>query len=198
VDEQSDDDLVREAQRGDPDAAELLVRRHARRLSAHLYRLTASVHDSEDLMQETFARFFGALADYRKEGRLRAYLLRIATNLAAHAREKAFRRDAGLEDHLVDRAPGPEEVAAGRQLTRRLGAAILELLAEQREALLLRTNEEMGYDDIARVQGASVSAVKVRVFRAREALRPLVTERTGSKERPLAALRASGTSAGGA
>ena len=169
----NEDELVEAARAGDPDAAEELVRTHARRLSAYLYRLTASVHDSEDLMQETFARFFRALDHYRSEGHLQAYLFRIAGNLAANRAGAAHRRDVDLDAaaQVADRAPGPYQVAeanaAALDLRRRLAA----LPPEQREALLLRTHEGMDYADIARAQGASVSAVKVRVFRAREALR---------------------------
>jgi RNA polymerase sigma-70 factor (ECF subfamily) len=177
--EQSDDELVLAAREGDADAAETLVRRHARRLSAHLYRLTGSVHDSEDLMQETFARFFGALDHYRPEGHLKAYLTRIASNLAAHARDAARQRDTALGDDLAARTPGPDAVAAGRELSHALRDGLHKLPEEQREALLLRTYDGHDYETIARLTGASVSAVKVRVFRARETLRPLVA---GAKE----------------
>ena len=175
VSERTDDELVLAAREGDGDAAELLVRRYARRLSAFLYRLTGSVHDSEDLMQDTFARFFDALADYRPQGQLAAYLFRIATNLAANARGAARRKDTALEVDLASRTPGPEEVATGRQLTATLREAILKLPPEQREALVLRTHQQLDYEEIAKLQNASVSAVKVRVFRAREALRPLLS-----------------------
>ncbi len=169
----NENDLVEAAKRGDPDAAEELVRTHARRLSAYLYRLTGSVHDSEDLMQETFARFFGALDAYRPEGHLKAYLFRIAGNLAANRSARAHRRDVELDaaSQVADGAPGPYQVAEARDAARDLSARLAALPAEQREALLLRTHEGMDYAEIARTQGASVSAVKVRVFRAREALR---------------------------
>lgn len=164
-------DLVNAAQAGDPDAAEELVRAYAKRLAAYLYRLTGSVHDSEDLMQETFARFFGALDGYRNDGHLKAYLFRIASNLASNRAARASRRDVELDAQVVDGAPGPYQIAAARDAERALRARLAALPAEQREALLLRTHEGMEYEQIARAQGASVSAVKVRVFRARESLR---------------------------
>lgn len=172
VDERTDDELVMAARAGDPDAAELTVRRYARRLTAFLYRLTGSVHDSEDLMQDTFARFFASIAGYRPEGRLQAYLFRIASNLAAN--HAAKRKGAELDHDVADRAPGPAELAEGRDAARALRDALLELPREQREALVLRTHQELSYEEIARIQDASVSAVKVRVFRAREALKAQV------------------------
>lgn len=173
MNEAQDDELVEAARAGDPQAAEALVRRYARRLGAFLYRLCGSVHDSEDLMQETFARFFAALDGYRSEGHFKTYLFRIASNLAANRAAAARQRDTHLDDaaELVDAAPGPFQQAAARQGADALRERIARLPAEQREALLLRTHEDMDYAEIARVQGASVSAVKVRVFRAREALR---------------------------
>lgn len=169
----TENELVSAAQAGEPDAAEELVRAYAKRLSAYLYRLTGSVHDSEDLMQETFARFFGALDGYRNDGHLKAYLFRIASNLASHRAARAHRRDVDLDhaSQVADGAPGPYQQAAARDQARGLAERLSRLPADQREALLLRTQEGMDYAQIAEVQGASVSAVKVRVFRAREALR---------------------------
>jgi RNA polymerase sigma-70 factor (ECF subfamily) len=172
VTDPSDDTLVALCKSGDGSAAELLVRRHARPIGAYLARFTGSIHDGEDLLQETFARFFAGLDTYRPEGKFKAYLYRIATNLALKRRRREVL--APLPDTAIDPTPGPDAVASTRQLARDVQNGIRELSEEQRQALLLKTYHGLSYEEIAHIQEASVAAVKVRVFRAREILRGLL------------------------
>lgn len=179
MDERTDDALVLAARQGDADAAEAIVRRYARRLGGYLYRMTGETHESEDLMQETLARFFGAIDDYRPEGKLQAYLFRIASNLAAHAWERRRRRPEPLAVDSPDPAPGPDVRAMGRLELSELERALGTLGFDQRQALLLKVHEGLSYEEIASIQGTSTGAVKVRVFRARESLRTRVDNAAG-------------------
>lgn len=175
----TDDDLVARAREGSGDAAEILVRRHAPALHAFLQRQTGSAHDAQDLLQDTLARFLGSLGGYEPRGQLRAYLFRIASNLMVTRAGQRHRKDEPLGPQMPDRTPGPDVVAAGRARATQVRAALATLPPDQREALVLCTYHEMSYEDVARLQGASLSAVKVRIFRAREALRERFSEEVG-------------------
>lgn len=181
--EYTDDELVLEAKRGRPDAAESLVRRHAKAIGSYLCRLTGSFHDGEDLMQETFARFFGAVDGYQPEGKLRAYLYRIASNLARNRIKSTRMRSDELDETMADPGPQPDERAETRERIRALQRAIAILPQDQREALILKTYHQLSYEEISVAQDASVSAVKVRVFRARESLRQGLSARSAEKIR---------------
>src|SRR5215204_3574630 len=72
----------------DRDAFEAQVRRHARELHVHCYRMTGSFEESEDLVQETFLRAWRRRDTLEERSKLRAWLYRIATNACLDALDK--------------------------------------------------------------------------------------------------------------
>jgi RNA polymerase sigma-70 factor (ECF subfamily) len=77
----SDAELMVRVREGDREAFAELVERHKDAVVSYLARLTADPDRAEDLGQETFLRLFRAAGSYSEQGYLRAYLLRIGTNL---------------------------------------------------------------------------------------------------------------------
>jgi RNA polymerase sigma-70 factor (ECF subfamily) len=112
---------------GDRGAFEAQVRRHARELHVHCYRMTGSVEESEDLVQETFLRAWRKREQFAGRSTLRAWLYRIATNACLDALDKRPRTATAdgevlwlqpYPDSLLEALPasedGPED-ARGRQ-----------------------------------------------------------------------------------
>ena len=126
---------------------------------------------AEDLTAETFVHAFCGSADFRV-GTVKAYLFAIARNLYRDALAKD-RRVAPIEDapEPVDPAPPPDVAASDRQTFVAVLRAIQRLPDSQREALVLATDPDLTYEQIAAIVGCSVTAVKVRVHRARLKLR---------------------------
>jgi RNA polymerase sigma-70 factor (ECF subfamily) len=127
---------------------------------------------AEDVVQEAVLRALRHAGGWRG-GEPRAWLLRIVRNaaldrLAARGREVALDEDAAAA--LPDPAPDPEAALAARQSRRGLAAAVAALPLELREALMLRTVEELSYREIAQVTGVPVGTVMSRLWRARAAL----------------------------
>ena len=147
---------------------EELYRRYFPDVHRFALYLTGNPAEAEDIASETFVRAWAADAPLRAQ-RLDAYLFTIVRNL--HRRGYRRRRLDALAVDVPDEAPGPERELAGRgELAATL--AQLQILPEvDRAALLLRAFHELSYDEIAAALGLSVSSAKVKVHRARSALK---------------------------
>lgn len=165
-------------QRGEEQAFDLLVESYSPRVFALLTRFLGPTESREDMVQEVFLRVIRARADYRPEARFSTWLYRIVFNLCVNENER--RRpgysldDAGdeLRDGWEDEhAPAPGAALERADLVSSVRAAIAELPARQRMALVLAKYEELPYDEVGRVLGTSEKAIKSMVHRARESLR---------------------------
>jgi RNA polymerase sigma-70 factor (ECF subfamily) len=146
-------------------------RAHAAHVLSFLRRRVRRREEAEDLLQETFLRAMGSGA-YR-EGNLRGYLCTIARNLLiSRLRRPARVRsiDPAAEPSIESAADSPERDAALAGFRRRLEAALRRLEIRQRTAFELGVLEERPYEEIARLTGASRTAIKVRIHRARRRL----------------------------
>lgn len=170
----SDADLVRRARDGDPAAFEALVDRHYPDCLRYAFRMLGDRADAEEAVQDAFVRAYRSLWNYRERDQFRVWLLRILANRCRTRAAAARRRLRHLEAFAasVDRtavAPQPNG-GFGRAVQRALAA----LPVEQREAFLLKHVEELSYEEIARITGAGLSALRMRVKRARERLAALL------------------------
>ncbi|MBM4112976.1 MAG: sigma-70 family RNA polymerase sigma factor [Phycisphaerae bacterium] len=175
---------------GDHDAFARLVDRHGPRLLAVVRRLLRDEHEAHDALQDAFTSAHRALPSFEGSSRLGTWLHRIAIN-AALMRLRARRRrpevaiDAMLPTfdstgHRVvlreawsESADTRLERAETRALVRRL---IDRLPEDHRTVLLLRDIEELETRETAELMGCTGGAVKVRLHRARQALRQLLEE----------------------
>src|SRR4051812_28079816 len=80
------------ARAGDQDAFRELTDRYRRELELHIYRIVGSVHDAEDLLQETLLAAWRGLEQFEARASVRAWLYRIATNRSLHALRASRRR----------------------------------------------------------------------------------------------------------
>jgi RNA polymerase sigma-70 factor, ECF subfamily len=166
---------------------------HRRELLVHCYRMLGSYHDAEDVVQETYLRAWRGFPQFEGRASIRTWLYRIATNACLTALESAGRRmlpsglgapsEAGpdsLGEHrhdipwlepFPDRDDDPAAVAARRESTRlAFVAALQQLPARQRAALLLRDVLDMPAAETADVLDMSVPAVNSALQRARAQL----------------------------
>ena len=173
----SDAALVRRVLDGDPRAFTLLVDRHLQPCLRFATRMLGNRQDAEDVTQEALLRAYRAIATYDAAGNFRTWLFAILVNRCRTSllqRSRYVRRvltddDALLGATAVDRSGATE-------LRIEIERAVAQLEPDQREAFLLKHVEQLGYDEMAAVTGAGVSALKMRVKRACERLQELLGE----------------------
>lgn len=129
------------------------------------YWLAGDLAEAEDVTSETFIRAWTHIGTIRTET-LKAYLLQIARNVYLERRRK-HKREIRLMDIYPDSHPDPAALAEDHAELA-LVQSVLQVLPEiDRSAFILRVQQELPYDEIARVLGLSATAVKVKVHRAR-------------------------------
>ena len=124
-----------------PGDFETLVNAHSAAIFAYLWRMTRDADDAEDCLQDTFLRAYRAYGRLNGHSNPRAWLYRIATNVARTRLTQRGReavRTAALDPELVAAGPGPAEQAGQALLLEAVAAAVDALPHQQRAALLLR------------------------------------------------------------
>ncbi|MBC7287749.1 MAG: sigma-70 family RNA polymerase sigma factor [Armatimonadetes bacterium] len=137
-----------------------------------------------DLTQDTFVRAYQAWRHFRGESQVSTWLYRIAVNLGrnflerqSHQRRLMVSLDAPEDEdearplELPDTAPGPDGAVTNEELGSLIARELARLRPEQREIIVLRDIQGLSYQEIARILGCSVQAVKSKLFRARSVMR---------------------------
>jgi RNA polymerase sigma-70 factor (ECF subfamily) len=154
-------------------------------LHAYCRRLTGSVWDAEDLVQDTLVRAFATLGKTHHEIRdPRAYVLRIASNLWIDAV-----RRRGSEAAALKAVDPPHPPAARPGAVHDAGATLMQRLApRERAAVVLKDVFDLTLDEIASVLGTTVGAVKSALHRGRTHLREPEGDGASPRPAPSAAL----------
>jgi RNA polymerase sigma-70 factor (ECF subfamily) len=188
--------LVSRSQRGDREAFNQLVLLHQAGAYALALRMTGDREAAADITQDAFLSAFRAIASF-KGSSFRAWLFRIVSNgcfdyWRAQSRRPATSleaalggaddggptgqpADARLAQLLADPSWGPEELALRGELVAQIEAALLQLPAEQRLAVILSDIHGVPYEEIARIMSSSLGTVKSRISRGRAHLRAVLT-----------------------
>jgi len=177
---------VARARAGHPEAFEEVVRRHAHGLLSLCSRLLNDGPLGEDLAQEAFARAYARLSSFRGQGTFRHWLYRIAANGCRDYLKAGERSEqpCALSGDELRTALDPERDAAARQALVALLDAVAALPPACRSAFVLFHIESLSYEEIARLTGVRVPALKVRVYRARQLLHRRLGERVEALEAP--------------
>ena len=170
--------LVERSRNGDLEAFNQIVRRYQLRVYNLAARILGDRTAAEDVAQDTFVSAYKALARFRG-GSLRAWLLRIASNLCYDRLRSAKRRpeqslDEAMESpgfHVPSRDPSPEQQAISRELHDHVQRAILGLPFDQRNTIMLVDVQSLSYEEAAEAMDVSMGTVKSRLSRARAAVR---------------------------
>ena len=173
---------------GDSSAFEGLVLRYQRAMITFCYSFLRELEGAEDLAQETFLRVYRNAKRYKPLAKFSTWLYRIATNLCINELKKRSIRatvpldaPAGLDPEgtrIVEKIAGnsrqPLNEAERQEAHQLVRHALGYLPEEQRVTLVLVEYHGLSYREIAEILGVTVSAIKMRVKRARETLREML------------------------
>lgn len=173
---------------GDAAAFEQLVRQESPRLFRVINRVVNDQDEAESLMQETFLQAYQRLHTFRREAKFTTWLYAIGINLARGSLRKSKRLspldEAAVERMQPDFSGGmyvdqaetwdPHRLAELSQRRDLVHQAIAQLPEDYRVVITLRDIEELSTDEVARILEISNGAARVRLHRARQALRKLL------------------------
>ncbi len=175
-------DLVKAPRTGREDALLQLFDDHHLPLFRFAYRLTGSVADAEDIVQECFLTLLRPECSY-DPGRtsVRTYLFGVVRNQSLKRRRKSDSASHNGLDARHERSP--ESQALRTELEEVVARAVTQLPETQREVLILAHYEQMPLAEIARVMALELGAVKSRLQRARASLKETLAEYAPGLER---------------
>ena len=193
-DEPTETDLLHQAKGGDFAAFQKLVTKLQPRVYGLTFRILQQAQDAEDATQQTFLALIENIADFREESSVATWVLRIATNNALKILRKKRTvkmvsiSEMASEDSYGD-VPHPEfiapwsqtadEIVQQAEVQAELEKALLELDDKYRLVFVLRDIEGLSVRETAQALDLTESTVKVRLLRARLALREHLTRRFG-------------------
>ena len=168
----SDGDVVRAILGGRDDLFRVLVRRYQDVLYRHALRMVRDGDEAADIVQRAFVKGYHKLQTCGDPERVGGWLFRIAANLCKDHLKSRKRRDVSFEDlgAPVIASGGPGEDLDRHEVRRALLEAIEALTPGLREAFVMKHLEGYSYERMADLMDVSVSALKMRVHRARDEL----------------------------
>ena len=189
-----EDDLLARLRAGDDDAFAVLVRSHSGRLLAAARRLLRNDEDAADAVQEAFLSAFRSIDRFSGAARLSTWLHRIVINAALMKLRSGSRRpETSIDDllprfdadgHFIDEVHGwsesTDDLLERREARLAVQRCIGQLPESYRTVLMLRDIEDLDTEEVAEMLSITANAAKIRLHRARQALRTLLERTLGT------------------
>lgn len=176
--------LMLRVKRGDMQAFETLAEKYKQPIVNLMYRMLHDLDEAEDLAQNVFIRVYQSAGRYEVSAKFSTWIFTIARRLCLNeirrrARHPADSLDTNPTEH-EEQAPrqfadtktfSPPEACLHEELAQKIEQALAQLPKKQRLAIVLCRQDELSYEEIARVLGCSVPATKSLIHRGRETLK---------------------------
>lgn len=183
-----DEALVARTQSGDPVAFDALIRKYTPRLYSLVYNMTSNHEDTNDLLQEIFAKAFRSLNGFRGKSSFYTWIHTIAVNMTINFVKKRGRRtqmslddvDSNIQndkDFLeMTASSDPVREAYLGELQKKLNEALQKLSIEHRMVVTMFDVQGMPHAEIAKILGISEGTVRSRLFYAHRQLQNFLQE----------------------
>lgn len=184
--ELNDDELMARIVQEDEEAFRVLIERHQDRVYGTATRMMGGAGpEAEEVAQDIFLRVWRSAGTYRAEGKFTTWLMTVVRNqVFTRTGQKNRRKDidgadpvdedsgeSWMEKQPDSAVPSPAEALSFRDLEKAVAEACAELTENQRLVIHLRQYEGMDLEEIVKITGMSLTAVKALMFRARESLK---------------------------
>src|SRR5262245_33840397 len=179
----ADAELVDRYLAGDTSAFDELMIRYERQIYRVCYRFVENREDAMDLAQEVFIKAFEHLGSFRRESSLKTWLYRIAMNHCINHVKKHSQDFVEVTEYTGSVHATVQSQLEDREQRDQFRRLVKQLPPKQKAILELRINEQLSYEEIARISGRSVSTIKASVFFALEKMRKLVKDPSLKKAR---------------
>lgn len=183
-----DAETVRRVQAGDGDAYRLLVQKYQQKVYGVVYGMVQNPEDAREITQDAFIKAFKSLDRFRFDASFYTWLYRITVNLTIDFRRRMAKRRADQFDETrmqKDEAGGaahghvegsPSKRLERKRLADQIQAAIDQLPADQRTAIMLRELEGLSYREIAETMECAEGTVMSRLFYGRKKLQEILRD----------------------
>jgi RNA polymerase sigma-70 factor (ECF subfamily) len=190
-DEQSrrqDDELIARTQGGDAGAFDELIVKYSPRLYGLVYNMTSNHEDTNDLMQDIWAKAFRSITGFRGKSSFYTWIHSIGVNMTINFLKKRGRRytlslddiDSGVQHDKefieLTATSTPVREADLAELQTRLNHAMQKLSADHRAVVTMFDIQGMAHAEIAKIMGTSEGTVRSRLFYAHRQLQNFLTE----------------------
>lgn len=180
-------EAIKKVQSGETGAFREIIEKYQKPVYSHCRGFLRNEQEAEDASQEVFVNVFKSIKRFRGDSKLGTWIYRITANVCKNKLKQLKRLNAPLIDDasqneegetvsIVERVKEKEEKEPDREFASKsaselISRRIAELTDEQKQVIMLRDVEGRSYEEIARIMRLTVSAVKSKLFRARENLR---------------------------
>ena len=176
--------LMLRVKRGDRAAFAELVEKYKQPVMNFVYRSLRDETEAEDLAQNVFLQVYKSRSRYRRTAKFSTWLFTIARNLCLNELRRRYRHPAeSIEETQAENEDQPQRQYEDKKVTlptdsllhgelaKKIEEALAELPENQRTAILLCRQDELSYEEIAKVLDCSLSATKSLIHRGRETLK---------------------------
>jgi RNA polymerase sigma-70 factor (ECF subfamily) len=183
----TDEQLVKEVNQGNKNAFEVIVKRYYQKILNFMFHFLGDKELAKDLSQECFLRLFQNMGSFRGESKLDTFIYSIAKNLCFQHHRKArllpnpgksceFDCDLNeVKDHeketLPDATPNPLDAMINKETLSLVFKTISSLPLELRVVFILSEQQNLSYDEIAKILNCPTGTVGSRKWRAVKILR---------------------------
>ena len=178
----SDEALMAKVARGDQSAYRELSRRHLPAMLGLARRILGNAADAEDVAQEALLRVWTHAPRWQPLAAFRTWLTRVVVNLCLDRKRRRPWVALEAAGEIIDPTPGETEKAEQSEREQLLAAAIAELPARQRTAIVLTYSEGMSNAQAADILDTSVSAIETLLIRGKQNLRARLGHLIGQDE----------------